>query len=203
MRHPRRVLIDVDDVTGQFRLAAIQLANRMFNLDVRLATCTAWNINEMFPMLSKRQLDYLWEAIESPGWAQEMLPMHGAVAGILRIAAKYEVAFVTKPLKSSMTWGYDRRMWIAKYFGEDLAENLNSTGMKYAVDGDYLIEDTLTHVAEWLADRNQHSKRTFKAIIYAWPYNEIDTPERQRLVHLMDRCVRLPDWYSIVNYLGC
>jgi 5'(3')-deoxyribonucleotidase len=196
VKHPRRVLIDVDDVAGQFRRAAIEVANRLFNLDVHLEDCIAWNIEEMFPTLSPAQITCLWEVIESPGWAQKMRPMEGAVSSIARIAAKYEVAFVTKPLKSSPTWGYDRRKWVAMHFGESLAENLHSTGMKYAVDGDYLIEDTLSHLAEWLIDRKQHSKRTFKGILYAWPYNEVHTLETR--YH-----VRLPDWYSIVSYLGC
>lgn len=192
----KRVLIDVDDVTGQFRRAAIELANQMFGLNVDISQCVAWNVEEMFPTLTEDQIVQLWEKICGPGWGQTLLPMPGAVEAIDRIARKYQVAFVTKPLKLSPTWCYDRRLWIAKYFGEVLANSVHNTSMKYAVDGNYLIEDTISHLVEWLRDRKEHSRRDFKAIIYAWPYNEAHPIETQ--YH-----VRLPDWPSIEDYLEC
>jgi 5'(3')-deoxyribonucleotidase len=191
LKPKKRFLIDVDDVTAQFRTAYLQTIARLYpSLQVDPASCIEeWDVDKIVP-LEKWQKDAIWHEINSPGWCYDMEPMPGAVEAIKILAYNHEVSFVTKPLKTSPTWGYDRRRWIHKHFGPKLADNLHNTAQKYAVDGNYLIEDRIEHCDAWLADRAEHSKRKHAAILYAWPYNE----------HTPIRHVRMPNWGAIIRY---
>lgn len=185
-----RVLIDIDDTAGQFRLGYLDTVFNLHGVKIDLASClSTWDIDNTL-QLTQWQINAVWKAINSPGWNQQLLPMPGAVEAIDRLARKHEVMFVSKPLKSSATWESDRRKWVRKYFGVKLSNSLHQTGQKHAVDGNWFIEDKPEYAEAWTADRQKYSRRRSQAILYAWPYNESST------------LLRLPNWRAIVDYIG-
>lgn len=188
--HKQRVLIDVDDVAAQFRRGYLDTVFRLHGVRIAMdTTLKTWDIDHTL-QLTQPQLNAVWREINSPGWAQRLEPMPGAVAAIEALASRHEVMFVTKPLRSSDTWESDRRKWVRKHFGVHLSECVHQTGKKYAVDGNWLIEDKPEHAEQWIADRMEHSRRRCQAILYAWPYNA------------SSKFTRLPDWPSIVQYIN-
>ena len=191
MKHKKRILIDIDDVCAQFRLAYLQTLFFLFGIKCDVKDAMAiYDIDKMFDLAPKQHAQ-LWKTINGPGWAGTLEPMPGAVKHIKELARYFEVSFVSKNLKTSPTWVYDRTLWLKKHFGQELADNYHATGQKYAVDANWLIEDRVDHVEKWLADRKEHSKRNFKALLFAWPYNE-NAPEGVE---------RLPDWDAIAAVL--
>ena len=186
----KRVLIDVDDVAAQFRRGYLDTVMRIHGINIDMSTTlSSWDIDHTL-QLTRQQLNAVWREINSPGWAQTLEPMPGVLEAVVNLSSRYEVMFVTKPLKSSDTWQSDRRKWVRKWFGPAMSENVVQTGKKYAVDGNWLIEDKPEHAEQWIADRMEHSRRRCQAILYAWPYNADS------------KFTRLPDWPSIVNYIN-
>jgi 5'(3')-deoxyribonucleotidase len=197
-----RVLIDVDDVCAQFRAAYVALANQYYQESAVNPkfwsvedTHSAWDVESAMGLTPAEQAA-IWQQVNTSSFAAQLEPVTGSVQAIKRIAKRYEVGFVTKPLKSSPTWTYDRKKWLKKHFGQ-LGENVVSTALKGWVDGDYLIEDRLPMAQQWVEQRllRGHPRITPIGIIYAWPYNEL--PE------VYHNLVRFSDWESILDYLGC
>lgn len=191
MKLRTRVLIDVDDVCGQFRRLYLDTIRELFGVEITLDQSSRDYDVDKFSPLEEWQKAQVWRVINSQGWATKMEPMPGAVEAIQRIAQHHQVSFITKPLKSSPTWGADRRRWISRHFGPKLAEKVHSTSAKEEVDGNFLIEDRLSYCEAWSEDRREHSKRKFEAVLFAWPYNE----------HRPERFKRFPDWKSIADYV--
>lgn len=188
-----RLLIDIDDVSAMFRYRFMQLVNEIHGTNLRYENCQGyWEVSKAMG-LTERQAAPVWRAVNSNGFAQTLEPMPGVQEAVERLAQHYEVMFVTKPLRSSPTWVYDRTHWVKKHFGVALSKNIHSTGAKYAVDGNVLIEDTPSHAVAWLADRIEHSRRNCYAVLYAWPYNE-DQGQHS--------FPRFPDWPAITNHIG-
>lgn len=187
MKHKKRVLIDIDDVCAQFRLGYLRTLYALFGIQCNVEDAMAlYDIDKMFD-LTPEQHALLWKTINGPGWCGHLEPMPGAVEHIKELARYYEVSFVSKNLKTSPTWVYDRTRWLKRHFGQELADNYHATGQKYAVDANWLVEDRVDHVEKWLEDRRLHSKRNYQALLFAWPYNE-NAPEG---------VLRLPDWDAI------
>lgn len=196
MGHIKRVLIDLDDTTCQFRQGYIDLVNELFGTQHTLAEISMDYYCDLAIKLTKAQQSQVWQAINKRGWSQSLQPMPGAVEAIQRLKSRYEVAFLTKQSLSSETWNYDRYRWVKKWFGAELAENIHFTRKKHAVCGDYLIEDHVENCKAWLVDRQLRSKHPARVILYAWPYNEYHDI-------CSTKASRLPDWPSIVKAFGC
>jgi 5'(3')-deoxyribonucleotidase len=192
----KRILIDMDDCTCQFRQGYVDLVNELFGTEHTLEEVSiGWDCDKDLK-LSRSQKSLVWRTMNSHGWAQTLKPMPGAIEAIKRLKVKYEVIFVTKQLVTSDTWGYDRYRWIKKHLGAKFADDLHCTRKKYSVDGDYLIEDNVVNCEDWLADRKLRSKHPARVILYAWPYNENHDL-------CATKATRLPDWKSILKSFGC
>lgn len=188
------ILIDIDDVSAQFRRSYIESINHVLGREFLYENTpfTDWDIDKSFQFTNYERAR-LWKYINSLGWAQRLELMPGAGDAIEALASRHEVVFVSKPLKTSATWVNDRYKWVRKHFGVTLATEMISTAAKYRVDGDFLIEDRVGHATEWMRVRTLRSPhRRHQPILYAWPYN--DVPEAANIP-------RLPDWKTIVEWI--
>jgi 5'(3')-deoxyribonucleotidase len=189
--HP---LIDVDDVTAQFRQRFVDLANELFNRSWVLEDCTKIFECEKAMKLTKAENSKIWVQINKPGFASSLDLMEGAGDAIERIASRHDVYFVTSPLKSSPTWVSDRTRWIRKHFGTTLAKKIIFTKMKYMIDGDCLIDDNIDILSDWMTKRMARSPgRPHWPMIYHWPYN----------VNGSSMMPRFTSWPNIVAALQC
>ncbi len=107
-----------------------------------------WDLSKSLN-LSEEEDNKVYSLINMPGFATMLSPLPEAVAGLKKVMKIADVLFVTSPLKSSPTWAHDRRLWLEKQFGEEQGEKIVSTSEKYAVDGDFLLDDKPEHCSAW------------------------------------------------------
>ena len=161
-----RFLCDVDDVICNYKQGFIAAVNasgvRQLKPD---HVFTDWDLSKSLG-LTDTEDDKVYALINLPGFAQNLSPLPGAIEGVKKIMEIADVLFVTSPLKTSQTWGYDRMHWLQKYFGEEQGKKVVSTSEKYAVEGDFLLDDKPGHITEWQA---QHPRG--HAILWITPQN--------------------------------
>lgn len=147
-----RFLCDVDDVLASyvqgFTAAVIATGVRSILMD---HPYDDWDLSKSLKLTDEEETK-VYSLINSPGFASMLMPCAGAVDGLKAVMKVADVLFVTSPLKSSPTWAYDRRRWLEKYFGEEQGRKIISTSEKYAVDGDFLLDDKPEHCIEWQAE---------------------------------------------------
>ncbi len=89
----------------------------------------------------------------TPGFFKELNPIPGAIAGIKRLAKKYDVYILTSPsVKNSHCWS-EKAEWVEYYLGAEWLEKLIITKNKgllhkfafnWDTDRTYLIDDSNT-----------------------------------------------------------
>lgn len=186
-----RVLCDADDVLVDyvegFTAAVISTGVRNIKMDHKY---DQWDLSKSLK-LSEEEDNKVYALINMPGFASKLNPLPGAVEGLKRVMEVADVLFVTSPLKSSPTWAYDRRLWFEKHFGEEQGEKIVSTAEKYAVDGDFLIDDKPEHCKSWQAEHPMGM-----ALMWATGRNEGHVPMGIGLVG------NWPIVYELVKYRG-
>lgn len=77
------------------------------------------------------------------GFFSSMLPIEGAIEAVNKLidSDKYEIYILTAPSLKNPLCYTEKRLWIEKYFGMDLVENLIIAMNKCLLIGDYLIDD--------------------------------------------------------------
>ncbi len=168
-------LCDVDDVVADFvqgfNAAVIATGVRDIKMD---HVHTTWDLSKSLK-LTKSEDQKVYSLVDMPGFASRLNPCVGAVDGVKKIMQVADVIWVTHELESSPTWVYDRRLWLEKYFGE--GQKIVNTSEKYAVDGDYFLDDKPAHCAAWHA---QHPRKM--AMMWATGRNGTDAPEGVALI---------------------
>lgn len=161
-----RFLCDVDDVICNYKQGFIAAVNASGVRQIKSDhVFTNWDLSKSLGLTDEEE-DKVYALINMPSFALNLAPLPGAVEGVKRIMEIADVLFVTSPLKTSPTWSYERMHWLQKYFGEEPGEKVISTHEKYAVEGDFLLDDKPDHVVEWQA---QHPRG--HAILWITPQN--------------------------------
>lgn len=146
-RSKPRFLCDCDDVVANyvqgFVSAVVALGIRDIKYDHPF---DEWDLSKSLK-LTEVEDDAVYSLINLPGFAQRLNPLEGAVHGVKEIMKICDVIWVTSPLRSSPTWAYDRAQWLDKYFGA--GQKIVSTHEKYAVDGDFFLDDKPKHTKLW------------------------------------------------------
>lgn len=152
MKDPIIVLLDVDGVLADFRDLYVRCCNEAnrTNFTVR-DTGSEWSLVDALG-LTAEQNNRTWELIKEPGQALHMAPLPGAVEAVESLIHMINVGvyFVTSPVLCP-TWAHDRREWVAKHFGKNLAENVifADARCKALVRGDVFVDDYPLTVANW------------------------------------------------------
>lgn len=191
------IVIDVDDVVAQFRRKFVDVANNVLGTDMRLEDCMDVYECEVAMQLTPAQNSRVWIEVNKKGFAADIEPMPGAVEAIEKLASRYDISFLTSPLKSSPTWVSDRRKWVRKHFGPTLADSIITTKTKFKVDADIFIDDRPEMIDAWWKHRVQRGGhlRMYHPIIFAWPYNA-EYAEKAEVPSFHQ-------WHEITEYLRC
>lgn len=142
-----RVLVDSDDVLSDFSTPAKEYMLEQYGIDASLEEVPDWDI---FNCLSVEQREHLQkEWMDKPGLASSFNICPGAYEGFQALREIADVYVVTRPVKTSPTWFYERCNWLVEKF--DFPEKkIIGTAAKYAVYGQALLDDHPTYVTDWL-----------------------------------------------------
>ncbi len=144
-----RFLCDVDDVIANYIQGFISAVKATGVRDIEHDHIfDQWDLAASLKLTQKEE-HKVYDLIETPGFATRLNPCPGAVPAIKKIAELCDVFFVTSPLKTSPTWAYDRLQWLITQFGDEQGKKVVSTSEKYAVDGDYFLDDKIEHCRAW------------------------------------------------------
>jgi 5'(3')-deoxyribonucleotidase len=162
----RRVLLDVDGVIANFGKLYLSIVWRRLGLAFSESQITKWDVGDAIG-LTDAQREEVHKDLYAPGAALQIEPYPGAIQGVKNLAKLADVFFVTSPLLENPSWVPDRKQWLLKYFGEELAQNQISTEKKYPIYGDVFVDDKPRHIEEWKAEWPYGT-----AILWSMPYNQ-------------------------------
>lgn len=160
----RRLLVDVDEVVGDFLTPTLTAIAKVTGTITFRADQTEWNI---FASLTPSDREAVFSGfIDQPGFAREM-PVHEEAAYMINLLSEYvDIQFVTSPWRRSKTWVYDRNQWLEEHFPLGVGKRVCHTAEKECVVGDFLIDDKPDNVVRW---KKAHPRG--QAILLKKPYN--------------------------------
>jgi len=105
------------------------------------------------------------EVYYSPGFYSLLLPIPGSIEGVKRIVqAGYKVFICTNFMSNNERSKEEKRLWVMRFLGRELAEKIIFAKDKTIVRGDLLIDDKPV-----IEGRNPNP--SWKHIIFDQPYN--------------------------------
>ncbi len=118
--------------------------------------------------ISKEYPDALKSAIDAILLEKDFFlsfkPVPGAIEAVTEIESRGDRVFIcSSPLYPSDYCLNEKKLWVAKYLGEDIAHRAIFTKDKTLVKGDYLIDDNPTIVGAAVPE--------WKQVVYDQPFN--------------------------------
>jgi 5'(3')-deoxyribonucleotidase len=139
-----RVLVDVDEVLGDFQGPALDIMSEVTGRQYIPEDFEVWDI---FSILTEEEREAVFERIEVPGFCSGIEPKEGAIKAIKEIQTFADVYPVTSPFHSK-PWVVERTQWLGDRFGWKKSE-IVFTSAKFLVGGDALIDDRPENVIKW------------------------------------------------------
>lgn len=140
------ILVDVDEVLADFQTPALRVIEEVTGRRYAPSDFKQWDI---FSVLSKEELEAVFETLRKPGVAASLTPTPGSQEFIQELSELGTVVIVTSPFRSP-TWVSERIQWLWDHFRIPHKRVVN-TGAKHLVYGRALLDDNPDHVANWLA----------------------------------------------------
>lgn len=169
MRHPIRILLDVDGPVADFVGALLATARRIFpGRDLTReqikghGSFTGWGLSESEGKALLRAVD------DGERWCERIDPHEHAFEGVARLRTLGVVWCVTAPWTTRPTWDHERREWLLRHFGIP-RERVIMAIDKTAIDGDVLIDDNVATCRAWRADPCRRAG--VLAIVWNTPHN--------------------------------
>lgn len=159
---PREVLLDMDDMICRLAFKALRIYNEDHGTSVTQDDVVSWGM----PCI-----EY---ALDRPGFFDDLAPMPGAIENIERLRASPDIRlrFITSPWNSASA--VSKYAWLARHFSWATPRFVHLTHDKWAVYGDYLLDDSPKHLTRW----STHWP-TSQALTIAYPYN-VEVPASVR-----------------------
>lgn len=140
------ILLDADGVLVDFDGGVLRDANARTGMNWTKEDIKGW---DMFQYLSHPEhpdiKEYCWNLVKEPGWCSKLEPLPGAQEAVAELSKRGKIIVVTSPWHSP-TWEGERRSWLAKHLG---LKSVFSGREKWALHGDFLIDDKVENVLEW------------------------------------------------------
>lgn len=147
MKMVTELLVDVDEVLGDWQTPCLDIAQAVSGRRVNPADVQHWDILEA---MSPEERNAVLEAMKEPGWAYRMKPHEGAQQFIEDLKQLGDVRIVTAQYFPSPTWTYDRTNWLMDFFGIR-PDHVTFTHEKHAYQGLMLLDDKPTNIVSWKA----------------------------------------------------
>ena len=143
------ILLDVDGVIADFKALYVECCNEANDTNF-----TSDHIHGTFDYaltlgLTPEQSKKTWNLLNAPDAALRIPELPGARAAVCHLSSLGDVYFVTAAPYSSPTWCHDRKEWLKKLFGEELAKKTIFTDQKHRVSGHVFVDDREDLVRRW------------------------------------------------------
>lgn len=181
------VLVDCDGVLSDCVDTLVRVCNSVNGTSYEVSDAQGqWDVDKALH-LDARQSAFLWGGMNLPGVAASMEPIPGAIKGILALMDSHiQVVICTSPMATSPTWAYERAQWIREYIGDI---PIISTASKHLCRGDYLVDDRLENVQDWVTKGPPGARAVW------WGQARTDQPKGN------PRIDRLADWDALRSLL--
>lgn len=143
-----RTLVDVDTVLADFLGRCLTFINEKSGKNHTLDDMKTWDIFESLG-LDREFEESIHERMNQPGICLGLDVLPGSREGLKLIEKESSVYIVTSPMRGA-TWQSERNEWLYRHFGIKSRQVIH-TSAKYAVAGDFLIDDRYSNVERWLA----------------------------------------------------
>ena len=141
----KRILIDVDDVLGDFTSHTIATLKAIGGPELDPQTLTNWDLMTHIPVEWHQAVLQQWH---SQGWCGSIPVFEGAQDAISALENIGHVTFVTAPMHESPHWMWERDRWLRTHFNAS-GRQIVFTEAKYLVRGDILVDDKVSNVIQW------------------------------------------------------
>lgn len=141
----RRILVDVDEVIGDWLTPCLDIAEKVSGRRLNPANIDHWDVIEHMHEDEARAVLY---AMAQPGFAYHIKPHKGAQEFIAQLKALGDVRILTAQYFNSPTWTYDRNRWLWENFSLQ-PDHVTYTHEKYAHHGSVLLDDKPDHIVKW------------------------------------------------------
>lgn len=142
-----RVLLDVDTVLCDFLGRCVASINRHMGTNHTTAKMDDWDIFECLKV-PKDVEEKVYDELNTPGVCLGLDVLPGAQDGYQLLDAVANIYIVTSPMRGD-TWESERKKWLWNHFKHP-AKRVVQTPAKYAVAGDFLIDDRPSNIIRWL-----------------------------------------------------
>lgn len=142
------VLLDCDGILANFVGAALQTLFDVTGKRFESSIVTSWEVFDSIPEPYKASQKQVYDALKSHGGCASIPVYPEAVEGVRMLADLATIVVVTSPFKGSMTWMYERELWLTKHFGDNIKYVIH-TAHKERIHGDVFIDDKAEHVNAW------------------------------------------------------
>lgn len=151
MRTRPRILADIDGFFADFCSKAIEVVHGLTgrHAHVKHDDVDTYAMEVSFG-LSPEEKAAWFAQIRSQGYCASIKPYAGARECIAQLEELGDVYPVTYPFPGSPWWIVEREVWMRDELGLD-PDRVVYTRRKYAVAGDFLLEDTTEHLVKWRA----------------------------------------------------
>jgi 5'(3')-deoxyribonucleotidase len=182
-----RLLLDVDTVLANFLKRAIDELNAITGKSYTTADMTEWDIFECFDVSDEVER-LVYDRLNQPGVCESLEVLPGAQEGVAMLENVAQIYIVTSPMRGK-TWTREREEWLWKHF-KIPTKRVIHTSAKYAVSGDYLVDDRPSNVIRWLESHPD-------AVGVLWKCD----PNRH-VVELPRNVVHTCDWKQVVDMIS-
>lgn len=143
-----RVLMDCDGILADFVKGAVLLYNRITRRKLDPKSIKVWDFTGSLEFEVPEQKEIFEKALRAPGFAMNLEPIAGSQEGVQKLRQKVDLHIVTSPLSGSVTWQYERALWLHAHFHID-HYRVHQSDTKWVYSGDLFVDDKPQHVREW------------------------------------------------------
>lgn len=168
------VLLDTDGVLGGFVEATLAAAHTISSKRWAVEDLSGWDFLKSMadpevPDLEAR----IMERVSAEGFCSSIPVLAGAVEGVESLRSVADIVVVTTPWRSR-TWAHERFEWLERNFGFT-RDSVIQTSNKAAVDGDILVDDSVTNLRRW------ENRRMYRG---SWPRTSA-SPRRRPIIPVL------------------
>ncbi len=172
-----RILIDMDNVLADFNKAVVAAFDGYGFKRSPQKFMAAYDVTEWYEYEASEMKILFNDLMHSDGFWAGLDIMPGAVEGLAALLENnHELCVVSTLWWSSPCCAIEKWQWISanlKDLIDPLAEVIFAAS-KFLIEGDILIDDSTTHISQWLKLPNH------KAIVFDCPYNQVIVTEFPR-----------------------